>query len=86
MYCSARCASLDFQRHRDSVHLPSRRTQGRDIKEDWGSIVYENPITQEKYRPDNINRFIWTAQEALDRTAGEELGTNLKMEWLPKKT
>lgn len=86
MYCSERCAGHDFQQHRDTVHLPFRQTQGRDIKEDWGNIVYENPLTQERYRPDNINRFIWTTQEAMDRIADGELSTNFKMEWLPKKT
>ena len=79
VYCSARCASLDFQRHREAVHLPARDATQRDVDAD--SLVHESGG---RYRADDINRFLWTAQEAMDRADKEEM-SDKSFEWLAKK-
>lgn len=40
VYCSVRCADLNFHRHREGVHIPQRKQRGLDVDKDAGDITF----------------------------------------------
>lgn len=41
VYCSLRCADINFQRHREQVHIPERKQRGLDVDRDVQDIVFD---------------------------------------------
>lgn len=78
VYCSERCAGLDFQLHREHVHLPGRRRLGKAVLADEEYLRYDTGWPR-KYHADDISRFLWTAREALDKVL--KGATRKAMDW-----
>ncbi len=58
-YCSPPCAEADFQRHRESVHMPARESRGM-IVIDGDSLVYADD-EHTKYHAKDIRDHIYSA-------------------------
>lgn len=41
VYCSLRCADMNFQRHREQIHIPERKKRGLDVDRDVNDIVFD---------------------------------------------
>lgn len=41
VYCSVRCADINFQRHREKVHMPERKQRGLEIDRDVSDITFD---------------------------------------------
>lgn len=66
-YCSERCASGDFQRHREDVHVPGRRKLGkREVEVDTKDLVFEDE-EKTKYHVEDISKYVWKLDAALER-------------------
>lgn len=42
VYCSLRCADINFQRHREQVHIPERKQRGLEIDRDVNDIIFDD--------------------------------------------
>lgn len=70
VYCSARCAGVDIQRHRESAHPPGRRGSGSE-----GSGPNPNPNSNSDSKDskgdgghdEDVRRFVMEVDEALER-------------------
>lgn len=51
VFCSVRCADVNFQRHREHVHLPERRRRGKD-DHDRDQLIWENEFRQRYHARD----------------------------------
>lgn len=63
VYCSARCADVNFQRHREQVHLPERRRRGTDDR-DEEDLIWENEFRQ-RYHARDIHMHLMPLGELL---------------------
>ncbi|KAK1573808.1 uncharacterized protein LY79DRAFT_593696 [Colletotrichum navitas] len=66
VYCSSRCASADFQEHREGVHIPNWKGLGIDIGTQGEHLVYDND-DKSKYHVNDISKFVWRLDEAFAR-------------------
>ncbi|PSR80876.1 hypothetical protein BD289DRAFT_440011 [Coniella lustricola] len=69
VYCSAQCASQDFQRHREGIHIPERRRLGLDVNKDMDLLQFDDG-SKSKYHArqiighlDSIGNLISTFQQ-----------------------
>ncbi|KAI1638006.1 hypothetical protein F4809DRAFT_601786 [Biscogniauxia mediterranea] len=62
-FCSSRCFGLNFQRHREEVHLPGRQKAGFEVK-DEGQIEFDAE-DKTKYGARKIEDHIVTLHEAM---------------------
>lgn len=42
VYCSVRCADINFQRHRERDHIPERRGRDFDVERDADGLVVDD--------------------------------------------
>ncbi|CAK7200829.1 hypothetical protein SEUCBS139899_003528 [Sporothrix eucalyptigena] len=63
VYCNDRCASRDFQRHREKVHLPNREMRA-DSRDDRGDLSYSS-YAKVDYTAADINKHLLSIREAL---------------------
>lgn len=40
VYCSARCADINFHRHREGVHIPQRKLRELDVERDAADVTF----------------------------------------------
>ncbi|GKT42399.1 uncharacterized protein ColSpa_02580 [Colletotrichum spaethianum] len=66
VYCSSRCASSDFQEHREGVHIPNWKGLGIDIGTQGEHLVYDND-EKTKYHVNDISKFVWRLDDAFER-------------------
>ncbi|KAF6810026.1 hypothetical protein CSOJ01_06549 [Colletotrichum sojae] len=66
VYCSAQCASSDFQAHREGVHIPNWKGLGTDVDRQSEHLVYEN-VGRTRYHVNDISKFVWRLEDALER-------------------
>ncbi|KAI5917526.1 hypothetical protein F4810DRAFT_696029 [Camillea tinctor] len=62
-FCSSRCFNLNFQRHREEVHLPGRQKAGFEVK-DENQLVFDDE-DKTKYGAKQIEDHIVTLHEAI---------------------
>lgn len=41
VYCSLRCADINFQSHREGVHVPERKLRGLNFDRDMDDLVFD---------------------------------------------
>lgn len=41
VYCSLRCADINFQRHREHIHIPERKQRGLDVDRDVDDVIFD---------------------------------------------
>lgn len=70
VYCASRCASSDFKRHREEVHLPARRDSNRSVESDAKHLVFHDGA-RDDYHAEDIRQFTWSIEEATDRILKE---------------
>lgn len=63
VFCSARCAGINFQAHREQVHLPLRKKLG-SVVDDSNKLVYDDEA-QSKYHAADIMEYLVPLAEAL---------------------
>ncbi|KAI0476115.1 hypothetical protein GGR56DRAFT_641267 [Xylariaceae sp. FL0804] len=63
IFCSPSCFDTNFQAHRDGVHLPARRTTGREVN-DEGQLEFD-PDNKDRYRARRIQDHLVTFQDAM---------------------
>ncbi|GJC97222.1 hypothetical protein CH63R_07481 [Colletotrichum higginsianum IMI 349063] len=66
VYCSSRCASADFQEHREGVHIPNWQGLGIDLGTQGEHLVYDND-EKTKYHVNDISKFVWRLSDAFER-------------------
>ncbi|KAK1533735.1 hypothetical protein CPAR01_10443 [Colletotrichum paranaense] len=66
VYCSSRCASSDFQAHREGVHIPNWKGLGIDLGTQGEHLVYDND-EKTRYHVNDISKFVWRLDDAFDR-------------------
>ncbi|KAF9871519.1 hypothetical protein CkaCkLH20_10930 [Colletotrichum karsti] len=66
VYCSSRCASSDFQTHRDGVHIPNWKGLGIDLDTQGEHLIYDND-DKTKYHVNDISKFVWRIDDAFER-------------------
>jgi hypothetical protein len=70
IWCCLACADADFQRHREEIHLPERKTLGL-VVDDEGQLEYMDGAADDgsdrRYRAKDISALT----TSLDRAAGE---------------
>lgn len=53
VYCSVRCAHVNFRRHREEVHLPERKHRALDVHKDADELAFEDG-DRARYHPRDI--------------------------------
>ncbi|GJC82839.1 hypothetical protein ColLi_05677 [Colletotrichum liriopes] len=86
VYCSSRCASSDFQEHREGVHIPNWKGLGIDFDTQGEHLVYDND-DKTKYHVNNISKFVWRLDEAFERvfkgtTLTSTISSTKNVRWL----
>ncbi|OLN97244.1 hypothetical protein CCHL11_07712 [Colletotrichum chlorophyti] len=66
VYCSSRCASSDFQAHREGVHIPNWKGLGINVDTQGEHLVYDND-EKTKYHVNDISKFVWGIDDAFNR-------------------
>ncbi|KAJ0291918.1 hypothetical protein Brms1b_003003 [Colletotrichum noveboracense] len=66
VYCSSRCASSDFQAHREGVHIPNWKGLGIDLDTQGEHLVFDND-EKTKYHVNDISKFVWGLDDAYER-------------------
>lgn len=66
VYCTAQCASSDFQVHREVFHIKNWKGLGFDVNKHKEHLVYDN-IGKTKYHASDIYKFVWRLEDALER-------------------
>lgn len=41
VYCSLRCADMNFQSHRETVHVPERKQRGLNVDQDMVDLEFD---------------------------------------------
>lgn len=41
VFCSVRCAAINFRHHREEVHIPARKQRESDVDQDVADLVYD---------------------------------------------
>ncbi|KAF3768819.1 hypothetical protein M406DRAFT_249862 [Cryphonectria parasitica EP155] len=65
VYCSVRCADLNFQRHRQGVHFPERKQRDLDVDRDASALHFVDD-SKTKYRPQNIRSHLASLKDLLN--------------------
>lgn len=64
VYCSVRCADMNFCRHREGIHIPQRKQRQLDVDRDMGDVAFEGE-SRVRYHARDIRSQVVPLGEAL---------------------